>query len=65
MRWDPNIYLEDGDRAVPFAQGLNLYRKQKAAYDTDESPIKSVKPRATPTPPAEVQREERGPGDRS
>lgn len=48
IRWDPNIYLEDGDRAVPFTQRLNLYRKQNSANDTHESPIKIAKPRATP-----------------
>lgn len=53
-QWDPNIYLEDGDRAVPFAQRLNLYHKQKAAQNTHESPIKSAKPKVTPTPPAEI-----------
>ncbi|MBO0350217.1 hypothetical protein J0895_14070 [Phormidium pseudopriestleyi FRX01] len=36
-QWDPNIYLEDGDRAVPFAQRLNLSRKQKAAHDAHQA----------------------------
>ncbi|MCT7965470.1 hypothetical protein NG799_03875 [Laspinema sp. D1] len=52
--WDPNIYLEDGDRPVPFAQRLNLYRQNKAAHLRNESKIKSAKPTSTPTPPAEV-----------
>jgi hypothetical protein len=51
MGWDPNIYPEDGDRVLPFAQRLNLYRKQKAAHDTHENPINSAKPRATPPLP--------------
>ncbi|MGL5192823.1 MAG: hypothetical protein ACRC8Y_04400 [Chroococcales cyanobacterium] len=53
-RWGPNIYLEDGDRATPFAQRLKLYRKQKAVPDTHESPIKSAKPKATSTSPTEI-----------
>ncbi|HEY9837944.1 MAG TPA: hypothetical protein V6D27_13730 [Vampirovibrionales bacterium] len=48
--WGPNIYLEDGDRVVPFAQRLKLYHQQKDAHDTHEGKIKSAKPRATSTP---------------
>jgi hypothetical protein len=54
IRWDPNIYLEDGDRAVPFTERLNLYRKQKAVHDKHESPINSAKTRSNPTLPALV-----------